>query len=734
MSKPPEHRLIVVPVPVPRGGNAERYAGHRQSFPFRTPQVGTRNGVRRVVGRERPDILCQRGNVVLARAVEGGDAHRARAPPPCLTDRARHAASRRSPARSPLPLSSPDEDRPAALRCPVSVWSLPSSRRVAFGGASAPQAVPCPWTPSSVVGRGEHIEEAFPFPSLGVGTQNGARCSRCGIPHDTLNESEARDGANRPSLMANPGEPGANMDKRTNNPEGGQAWPADTASPTRRQPIEADAPAAPRTGRPLKPSLEWQTDHYRFRCRVKGGGRPWVHLPVGLTKSAAERMALKLATMASNGSLASVSKPESRPRTAPETVEQWAARWMVPRAAKGMTSVYSDGKRLAKWVYPTLGARPIAAVTKNELKDFVTMLDRTVIAAELSAKSAMNIWGLVSKMFSDACASKDRTLCVREDNPADGVRGPDRGTRKVKTFLYPSEVLALLACERVSLSFRRVVALATYLGLRSGELKTLRWEDLDLDRGIIQVHRGFDRMRQKDKATKGNAARKFTMEPAVLPLLRAMKTEGTGEGRVTPMPSQSGLSTALRDHLRKAGVDRPDVFADDETRKHLTFHDLRASALTWMAARGDDPLKIKARAGHADLQTTEGYVRTAGEVAGQIGDVFPPLPSSLLGEGLDTPSGPNAGVEPHFTAENTGGGAGNRTSANASDVAFLPADSARQRLDKGLKVPPSEGMSKVRMSKVGALEEALANALTKATAEGRWDAVVAIAEALRAGG
>ena len=517
------------------------------------------------------------------------------------------------------------------------------------------------------------------------------------------------------------------MDKRTNESPRRQAHDAEPSPSTR-----PELPA-PRTGRPLKPALVWRTDHYRFRCRVKDGGRPWIELPPGLTKPAAEKMALKLAAMASTGSLASATKPEPRARTAPETVAQWAERWMVPRAAKGMTSVYSDGKRLAKWIYPMLGERPIATVTKNELKDFVTFLDRTVIAGELSAKSAMNLWGIVSKMFSDACASKDRTLCVRDDNPADGVRGPDRGPRKVKTFLYPSEIVALLACERVSLSFRRVVALATYLGLRSGELKTLRWEDLDLDRGIIQVHRGFDRMRKKDKATKGNAARKFTMEPAVLPLLRAMKAEGSGEGRVTPMPSQSGLSTALRDHLRKAGIDRPDVFADDETRKHLTFHDLRASALTWMAARGDDPLKIKARAGHADLQTTEGYVRTAGEVAGQIGDVFPPLPASVLGEGLDTAPGPKEAISLQKAAEKAGGGAGNRTSADGPDGAFLPVDSGSRRQDNTPNLPPSVTLSKGGMSKGGALETALAEALTKATAEGRWDAVVAIAEALRGG-
>ena len=39
------------------------------------------------------------------------------------------------------------------------------------------------------------------------------------------------------------------------------------------------------------------------------------------------------------------------------------------------------------------------------------------------------------------------------------------------------------------------------------------------------------------------------------------------------------------------------AFETDATRKRLRFHDLRSTGLTWMAIRGDDPLKIQQRAG-----------------------------------------------------------------------------------------------------------------------------------------
>jgi len=91
------------------------------------------------------------------------------------------------------------------------------------------------------------------------------------------------------------------------------------------------------------------------------------------------------------------------------------------------------------------------------------------------------------------------------------------------------------------------------------------------------------------------------------------------------------LSRNLKAYLERAGVARADLFASDATRKAMTFHDLRATGITWCAVRGDDPLKIKQRAGHGAFTTTELYVREADAVRVGFGTVFPVLPRCLLG-------------------------------------------------------------------------------------------------------
>ena len=69
--------------------------------------------------------------------------------------------------------------------------------------------------------------------------------------------------------------------------------------------------------------------------------------------------------------------------------------------------------------------------------------------------------------------------------------------------------------------------------------------------------------------------------------------------------------------------------------------------------RGDDPLKIKQRCGHATFSTTELYIREAEAVRDRFGAVFPPLPEALVSgsesSGQSSGSG-GAGPKPAFSS------------------------------------------------------------------------------------
>lgn len=56
----------------------------------------------------------------------------------------------------------------------------------------------------------------------------------------------------------------------------------------------------------------------------------------------------------------------------------------------------------------------------------------------------------------------------------------------------------------------------------------------------------------------------------------------------------------------------------------------QASGITWMAVRGDEPIRIMNRAGHENIPTTQTYIRAAEAIREGFGEMFPPLPQVLF--------------------------------------------------------------------------------------------------------
>jgi hypothetical protein len=167
------------------------------------------------------------------------------------------------------------------------------------------------------------------------------------------------------------------------------------------------------------------------------------------------------------------------------------------------------------------------------------------------------------------------------------------------------------------------------------KMRALRWEsgDLDLEHGTVHIHDAFDRRTGNVGPLKDWEARRFKLEPNLLPLLRAMRDEARGHGRVLDITDKGGMANTLRRWLRHAGIERPELFTTTETSKAITFHDLRATGITWMAVRGDNPHLMRQRSGHEHLSTLEIYIRQAHAIGDGFGVPFPPLPACLLGGG-----------------------------------------------------------------------------------------------------
>ena len=393
--------------------------------------------------------------------------------------------------------------------------------------------------------------------------------------------------------------------------------------------------------RPNRGTIDWRRNvksptgkfcwHARFtRGDEKHTRTPWIALDPKIPEN--DREGAKRCA-ASYGPVARASKKGG----AGETVEQYAKRWLDDRVGR-VNSVRDDRARLRLHALPILGALDVRTFTRDDVEQLRDDLDAKIVSDDpkrkLAWKTAASVWTLVTSMCADMVNAKKREFRMRDDNPCRDVKPPERGSRKAKQYLYPSEFLKFVSCEEIPIRWRRAVALAIYTYTRDAELRVLRWSDID--HGIVDITRAFNRRNPTEvKGTKSDAPRRFAVESNLLPLLDVMRPKGKAEEvgalLVANLPSERAMARNLRRWLWKAGVRRPALHEGSATSQNLTWHDLRATGATWMAVRGDDAHKIMQRCGHRSFSTTMLYVREGEAIREGFGEPFPPLPGALLG-------------------------------------------------------------------------------------------------------
>ncbi|HET9930405.1 MAG TPA: tyrosine-type recombinase/integrase [Polyangiaceae bacterium] len=393
-------------------------------------------------------------------------------------------------------------------------------------------------------------------------------------------------------------------------------------------------PKNSRGGRPVKGTLGFTRDGRRQPIVTLADGKTRKRLdpfPPGMS------MALMLDRTAFYAEKWSKVMPEqpAEPELDPTlptsaAMAEWFKAWLADRVARGYTATRENSSHFRLHIAPSIGPKHVRDWTRDDLRKLSRELDGKVRANELAWKAAQNVWGTATKMCDDAAESKSDEIKCRADNPAAGVRGPDRGADTGKQFLYPSEFLSFVRHQDVPLHWRRIVAVAVYTYTRDAELRVLACSDVDVEHLSIRITKALNRRTGATKTTKGKRARALPIEPAVVALLEAMKGERAGDAAlVEEMPSERDMARGLRRWLWKAGVRRPELHKATPTTRPIRFHDLRATGITWMAIRGDDPLKIQQRAGHTSFDTTQEYIRLAESMRTGFGDVFPSLPSEL---------------------------------------------------------------------------------------------------------
>lgn len=312
---------------------------------------------------------------------------------------------------------------------------------------------------------------------------------------------------------------------------------------------------------------------------------------------------------------------------------------------------------------------------------------------------------------------------------------------KATAWLYPDEDAQLLACDMVPLLSRVLYGFLAREGLRLGEALSLRWCDLDLDRGVVTLDRN-----------KTDEPRVWALTAGVPEALKAFKpTEAQDEWLVFGQFDAERSAEDFRRHLKLAHVERAELHAVSETRRPIRVHDLRATFVTLSLAAGRSEAWVADRTGHRSSVMINRY-RRAARTAAELGlGSLQPLDQALgvrqrVRHESASPipvDGESHAISLQCTREDSNLHAFRRRNLNPETAdttgqhqpipapAYTPSD-----LSSASVSPESRGVSHESERAVEVedddVEAALARGIDRATAAGQWDVVALLAGELQA--
>ncbi len=254
------------------------------------------------------------------------------------------------------------------------------------------------------------------------------------------------------------------------------------------------------------------------------------------------------------------------------TVDELRARWFQARGRK--KSIAADFSRFDR-IVRILG--PNTRVATIEPRDIERMI--AFIENEGLSHASINHH---CKLLKAALRLAEREGCPTL-KPFEGVRPLHEEERD--RICTRAEYRKLIAGAGPT-PLRLAIVIGYWTGMRLGEIVSMRWPEVDLERGLWRL-RSID--------AKTGYSRLVPFAPAALEVLREAAPEADSEEVIPHRPdSVSKMFTKL---VRELGI------------RDLRFHDLRHTAATRMRRDGVDLITIAQITGHKELETLRRYMR-----------------------------------------------------------------------------------------------------------------------------
>ena len=238
-------------------------------------------------------------------------------------------------------------------------------------------------------------------------------------------------------------------------------------------------------------------------------------------------------------------------------------------------------------VLPTLGNVQLRLISRAAIQN--------LIAAKLKEKLSWRTVKHIRTVFGTLLETAVVWGFI-EDNPVRKTRLPRRGPRPEKRVLSPEQLRLLL--ESLPEPTKSVVWLLILTGLRIGELLALRWQDIDLQNGVLRVSRTvYEGHFDEPKTPSSN--RVVPLSPKAIEILASRKPQACGHEvlvfsskRGTPLCRRNLFNRQLAPALKALAIEK------------VSWHSFRHCHATLLDAVGTPLGTVQSILGHSSPEVT----------------------------------------------------------------------------------------------------------------------------------
>lgn len=293
------------------------------------------------------------------------------------------------------------------------------------------------------------------------------------------------------------------------------------------------------------------------------------------------------------------------------TMSQLVDEWLNTKRSGLGVKTYVEYKRYCKHITECIGHIKIKEINAKILEDFYNELRSYKGKREASngfAESTIkHHYALVSEIFNKAI--KWGYLCNNPNNNVSPIK-----VRKKEIVCYsPEEVEKLIsALQNESIKYQAVILLALDSGCRRGELTGLTWDDVDLEKGTININKatqyvaGYGTFEKNTKTDNSN--RVIYITPTTVEILKKYRVEQNKKRMLLGSKWEGSKRVFTTETGGDMHPDRPYKILKSIIKKYklkdITFHGLRHTSVSLQIASGIQIQIISKRAGHSTVSTT----------------------------------------------------------------------------------------------------------------------------------